>query len=239
MKKLTIAAALAFGFAAPAYAAPGLGSEVYGASVEEGELEFEAIYGALEGGDEDGEDVIKFEAAYGVTDKLRLGILTELEKEPGEGRKAEEVAIEAIYELGKAGPIDFAVYGEYAIGLNGHADKIEAKLLMQHKSGPFDIRFNLIGEKELESGEKVELAYAASADVEAVGEIRLGVQAYGELGTFSKFLPRAEHFIGPVVKAEIEGLGPEIEIEAGYLFALGEANDETDGQFRLALELEF
>lgn len=239
MRKLAITATLAFGLATPAYAAPGLGSEVYGATVEEGELEFEAIYGALDGGDDDGEDVIKLEAAYGVTDKLRLGVLTELEKEPGEGREAEEMGIEAIYELGKAGPIDFALYGEYAIGLNGHSDKVEAKLLMQHRSGPLDIRFNLIGEKELVSGEKVELAYAASADVEAIGEVRLGVQAYGQLGSFSKFLPHAEHFVGPVAKAEIEGLGPEIGIEAGYLFALGDARDETDGQFRLLLELEF
>ena len=42
-----------------------------------------------------------------------------------------------------------------------------------------------------------------------------------------------------VAKAEIEGLGPEIGIEAGYLFALGAARDDSDGQFRLKLEIEF
>lgn len=147
MNRLTIAALSACAFATPAWAAPGMGGEVYGANVEEGELEFEAIYGELDGGEDAGENVLKLEASYGVTDKLRIGVLTELEKEPGEGRKAEEVAIEAIYELGSAGGVDFAVYGEYAIGLNGHADKLEAKLLMQHRSGPLDLRFNLIGEK--------------------------------------------------------------------------------------------
>jgi len=239
MKKVTICAALACALASPAYAAPGLGSEVYGAHVDKGEFELEAIYGALDGGEEDGEDVLKLEAAYAVTERLRLGLIGEFEKEVGGSREAEEIGIEAIYELGSAGPIDFALYGEYGIGLNGHSDKIEGKLLMQHESGPWDLRFNLIAEKELEGGHKVELAYAASADVEAFGEVRLGVQAYGELGTFSNFLPREEHFIGPVAKFEIEGLGPELEIEAGYLFALGEAKDETDGQFRLMLELEF
>ena len=225
--------------AAPAYAAPGMGAEVYGAHVDKGELEFEAIYSELDGGDEDGENVLKLEAAYGVTDKLRLSVIGEFEEEVGGSRKAEEIGIEAIYELGNLGPIDFAIYGEYGIGLNGHSDKIETKLIMQHEAGPLDLRFNLIAEKELESGEKVELEYAASADVETFGEIRLGVQAYGQLGTFDDFLPRAEHFIGPVAKFEIEGLGPELEIEAGYLFALGEAKDETDGQFRIVLELEF
>lgn len=234
-----MAAIVACTLATPAWAAPGLGGEVYGANVEQGEIELEAIYGELDGGADDGEDVLKLEAGYGVTDKLRIGVLTELEKEPAGGRKAEEVAIEAIYELGSAGGVDFAVYGEYAIGLNGNADKLEAKLLVQHRSGPLDLRFNLIGEKELEGGAKVELAYAASADVETFGEVRLGVQAYGELGGFDRFLPRAEHFIGPVAKAEIEGLGPEIGIEAGYLFALGAARDDSDGQFRLKLEIEF
>lgn len=239
MNRIMPAAMLACLIAAPAYAAPGLGGEVYGAHVDKGELEFEAIYGELDGGPEDGENVIKLETAYGVTDRLRLGIVGEFEKEPGESRKAEEIELEAIYELGRLGPLDFALYGAYGIGLNGHSDKIEGKLLMQHESGPLDIRFNLIAEKELEGGEKVELEYAASADVETFGEVRLGVQAYGQLGTFSDFLPRAEHFIGPVAKVEIEGLGPEIELEAGYLFPLGAAKDETDGQFRLVFELEF
>jgi hypothetical protein len=237
MRKSTIAALAACTLATPAWAAPGLGGEVYGANVEQGELELEAIYGELNGGEDDAENVLKLEVGYGVTDKLRIGVLTELEKEPGDGRRAEEIAIEAIYELGSTGGIDFAAYGEYAIGLNGNADKLEAKLLMQRRSGPLDLRFNLIGEKA--GDEKVELAYAASADVETFGEVRIGMQAYGELGTFDNFLPRAEHFIGPVAKAEIEGLGPEIEIEAGYLFALGAARDDSDGQFRLKLEVEF
>lgn len=238
MKRYLLAAALAGATTAPAYAAPGMGDEVYGASVEEGEVEIEARYGALAGGPEDGEDVAKIELAYAPTDKLRLALIGEIEKEPGESREFEALGFEAIYELGSLGPIDFALYGEYEVVFD-HADKIETKLLMQHRSGPWDFRLNLIAEKELESGEKIELEYAASADVETFGELRLGVQAYGQLGTFSKFLPRAEHFIGPVAKIEVEGLGPELEIEAGYLFAVGEAKDETDGQFRLVLGIEF
>jgi len=241
-KRMLAAAAAGGGLCAhtpQAMAAPGLGNEVYGAHVEKGELEIEAKFDSLAGGPDDGENVIKLEAAYGVSDRLRLAPFVKLEKEPGDSRKAEEVGIEAIYELGSAGGIDFALYGEYAFGLNGHADEIEAKLIMQHTSGPWDARLNLIFEKELEGGHKVEIGYAASVDVEAFHEVRLGVQAFGELGTFQDFLPREEHFIGPVAKFEIEGLGPELEIEVGYLFALSEAKDDADGQFRLALEVEF
>jgi hypothetical protein len=239
MFKFIVAATVALAWAGPALAAPGLGSEIYGASVDAGELEFESRYDRLTGGPDDGEDVIKLEAAYGVTGSLRIGVQGEFEKEAGGSRKAEEFAIEAIYELGKVGPLDVAVYGEFAIGLNGHADVAETKLLLQHRSGPWDLRLNLIAEKELEHGQKVELGYAASADVAAIGELRLGVQAFGELGTFDRLLPRAEHFAGPVAKFEIEGLGPEIELEAGYLFALGKARDDADGQLRIGLEFEF
>lgn len=239
MKSIYVfAAAAAFAVPTAAIAAPGLGAEVYGATVEKGEVEIEGRYGALDGGPDDGEDVLKLEAGYGVTDKLRLAVVGEFEKEAGENRRAEAISLEAIYELGKLGPVDVALYGEYEVGLHG-GDKVETKLLLQHKPGPFDLRLNLIAEKDLEGGAPVELGYAASADVETFGEIRLGAQAYGELGTFKNFAPRTEHFLGPVAKCEIEGLGPELGIEAGYLFPLGSAKDDTDGQLKLKLEIEF
>lgn len=240
MKRWKLAAMAALCLpSAQAWAAPGMGQEVYGATVDKGEFEVESRYDRLAGGPDDGEDVIKLEAAYGAASNLRLGITTELEREVGEHRRAEEIGLEAIYALGNAGGLDFAVYGEYAIGLNGHSDAVEAKLLVQHRKGPFDARLNLIAEKELEHGAKIEFGYAASADYEVLDEIRVGAQAFGELGTANRLFPHAEHFIGPVVKAEIEGLGPEIELQAGYLFALGKAKEDTDGQLRFALELEF
>ncbi len=232
--------------AATANAAPGLGSEVYGATVEKGETEFEVQYDRLTGGPENGEDVVTFEAAYGVSNRLRLGVKAEFEREVGSSRKAEELAVEAIYRLGTAGGIDFAVYGEYALAPHG-ADKIETKLLIQRRSGPWDLRLNLIAEKQLMQGEKVELGYAASADVAVAPRLRLGVMAFGELGTFSEFAPNAEHFIGPSAKFRLivsdpDGDGDDhggLSLSTGYLFALGTARQETKGQFRLKLEYEF
>jgi len=237
MRKYTLAALAVVSCSAAAHAAPGLGDEVYGATVEAGEAEVEARYGQLAGGPDDGEDALKLELAYAPSDRLRLGTQFEFEKEPGETRKAEAMGLEAIYTFGKIGGIDVAAYGEYEVVFDG-TDAIEGKLLFQRRSGPFDARLNLIAEKPLASGAKVELSYAASADVAIGGEFRAGVAAFGNLGTFDDFLPREEHFIGPVVKTEIEGLGPEIEIEAGYLFALGKAKDDADGQFRIILGVE-
>ena len=222
--------------AEPAWAEPS--GEISSPVVVKGETEFEAIYGRLSGGPDSGEDILRLEASHSVSDRLRLAIRTELERPRGGPRELEAVSFEAIYDLGRVGGIDVGLYGEYEAVRNGR-DKLEGKVLLERRAGPFDAKLNLIGAKSLASGAPLEFGYAASADVEAIGELRLGVAAFGGLGSTDRFLNRADHYIGPVVKTEIEGLGPELEIEAGYLFALGQAKDDSDGQFRLVVEMEF
>ncbi len=243
MRIVVVATALACALPMPALAAPGLADEVYGATVEPGETEFEAIYGRLGGGAADGADALKLEVGRAIAPNLRIAAFTKLGREAGLSRRAKELAVEAIYHLGRTGGVDFAAYGEYSLGLNGNPDALEAKLLIQRKHGPIDLRLNLIAEKRLVSGAPVEFGYGASADVAATKGVRIGVQAFGELGTAENFLPRAEHFVGPVAKFRVplgggdgdEGFG----IEAGYLFAAGKARDDTAGQLRIALEMEF
>lgn len=240
MRRVLVAAGLAcISFAAaPAHADPGFTDEVYGATVEPGETEAEAQWGRLVGGADDGEDAFKLEAAHNFNDRLRAAVAVEFEREAGGNRKAEALSAEAIYRLGRVGGIDAAIYGEYEIGLDG-ADEVETKLLLQRRTGPWDVRLNLIAEKELRGGAPVEFGYAASADVAVAGDFRLGAEAFGELGSTHRFLPRAKHYVGPAAKLEIEGLGPELELRAAYLFPLGEAKDDSDGQLRVGLELEF
>jgi hypothetical protein len=231
--RVSLVAALLAGLviAAPANAAPGLGDKVYGATVEDGVTEFEARYGRLMGDEADGVDALKLEVSHGFSSRFYGALVGEFEREPHEDRELEAVSVEGIYTLGRVGGIDTALYGEYEIGLHG-ADKVETKLLLQKRAGEFDGRLNLIAEKPL-NGEPIELGYAVSADVEAVGEFRLGLAAFGDV-------THGEHFAGPILKTEIEHLPGrgELELETGYLFALGQAREETDGQFRLLLEYE-
>ncbi len=118
---------------------------------------------------------------------------------------------------------------------------VGTKLLLQKTVGGFDSRVNLIAEKNLHQGQRVELGYAVSMDQEVLDDFRFGVTAFGELGDFHHFAPHAEHFLGPVVKKEFEGLPGhgELEVETGYLFALDRARGDSHGQFRLMLEYEF
>jgi hypothetical protein len=93
-----------------------------------------------------------------------------------------------------------------------------------------------VAEREMVRGAPVTFGYAASADVELVGEFRLGAAAFGDLSGDEG----GHHFAGPIVKTEVPHFGPgELELETGYLFALGSARDETRGQFRLLAAYAF
>lgn len=230
--------AIALALPAPALAAPGLGDDVYPAELERGQPEAAISYHSLAGGTDDGESSLQFEGGWSPSDSLRLGVQVEFGQEPGLVREFEGIAIEASYELGRIGPVSIAAYGAYAITPDG-PDSVIARLMLQHRSGPVDLRFNLNAEKTLRSVDKLELGYGIQADAEVADELRLGVQAFGELGTFDRFLPDAGHFAGPVASLGFGDSGPALELQAAYLFALGTARQDTEGQFRMSLALEF
>ena len=243
MKSFSIAAAAVLALGGSAlHAAPGLDEKVYGATVEAGVSEVEVRYGRLVGGVAAGEDATVVELSHGFSDRLYAGVLLGFEREPGGSRQFQAVGAEGIVTLGHINAIDtdVAIYGEYEAERHG-ADNLETKLLLQHRRGTFDGRLNLIAEKQLKGGSPVEFGYGASADWKLIGDLRGGVEAFGELGSTRHLFPRAGHFVGPILKTELEHLPArgELGIEAGYLFAVGAARDEAKGQARLLLEYEF
>lgn len=224
------------------HAEPGVGDPVYGATLNKGVTEFEARYGRLTGGPENGTDGLVLEAEHAFSNRLAAAVLLELNREFDGRRELSAVSAEAIYALGSIRPlaIDVALYGEYKFGLRSEADVVEGKLLLEHRAGPFDARLNLIFEHAIKANQPIELGYAVSADWRVVGDdFRLGFAAFGDLGTSERFGGRQEHFAGPDIKTEIEHVGPgELEIEAGWLRAFGAARDHTAGQARLLLSYE-
>ena len=191
----------------------------------------------LTGGPDGGEDNFRLEVGYGVSGHTRIAAVAEFEKEVGDPRKLEAIGFEVIQNVGRVGPIDVAVYGEVEIVPNG-TEAVESKLLLEYRSRLTDVRFNLKAEKPLDSTLPTQLGYAASADVAVAENLRLGVTAFGDLGTVSRFAPYAEHFAGPTAKFRIKGLGAPLKVETGYMFALGAAKADAKGMFRLNLELE-
>lgn len=234
--------AVVMGLPTAAMASPGVGDPVYGATVEKGATEFEARYARLTGGTADGEDGLVFEAEHAVSTRFSMAGLAETSREPDGSRQVEALAIEGVYALGKvkAVNLDTALYAEFKHGLRGAPDAIEIKALFEHRAGPFDARLNLIGEQPLRNGEKLQFGYAASADWVVFGDdFRLGLAAFGDLGTPGRLIDREEHFIGPEAEFEIARIGPgELEVETGWLRAFGAARDITNGQARLLIGYE-
>jgi hypothetical protein len=223
-----------------ALAAPGLGSEVYGARVEKGVTEVEARYGRLTGGADDGESALVLEAAHGFTDRFRGSGEVEFEREPGKDAEAEALSLEGVYHLGQVAGIDVGVHGEYEASLHGEGDAAALQALFQKTAGRFDGRLNLGWERGLgDHNDQTEFGYGASAMWQVAHEVKLGAKAFGDLGDGDGLGGRREHFAGPVVEWEMDEIpGGELGIEAGYLFALGSARDDADGQLRLGLEWE-
>ena len=237
-------AALAALAGAPAIASaePGLGGEVYGATVTRGETEIEARYAYLTGGEADGEWNVVGELAHAFTDWWRPAVLFELDHEAGENSDLEAVAFENVFDFSatRDWPVHLGGYLEYEFNTRGETDAVELKLLAERERGPIRLRFNAIAERALggSSANDWEYGYAAQAMWAVKDDFRLGVEGYGDAGADSDFdLDDHGHYWGPVAQFEaFETQNGELELTLGYLAGFDEA--EADGQLRLALEWE-
>ena len=234
-------------WAVPASADPRLDEVVYAPYVENHVLEFETRVGQeVGGGDLKGAQTLVNELEYGVDDRLSLALVTKVERASGEPQRLTGVGVEGIYYLGqipKLG-IDAGLYLEATKGAGGDPDGGEAKLLLAKTDGRFQGLFNFIVERPFNGppGEVfASYGYAASATWRTVGSLRLGAEAFGDFGDDHGFLDRPQGaYVGPQLKWEArpKGLPFEIEVDAGWLAAVGPSAHEADSQVRLNLEFE-
>lgn len=238
-------AALVLSWAGAAAAEPGLGQKVYDPYVRNGLSEVEVRTGRLVGGSAEGDQTTVVELERGINDRFSLAVLGEFEDEPGDARKLDAIAVEGVMYLGQIPRlgIDTGLYLEYEQRIHNQSGVLEGKLLLAKTQDRFQGLFNIIAGQALtdRDGEgATEFSYAASATWETAPKLRLGLEAFGDLGTSRAFGGRQAHYVGPVVKWETRPswLPAELELEAGYLFAVGAAKDYTDGQLRVLIALE-
>jgi hypothetical protein len=231
----------------PALADPRLDEVVYSPYIENHMFELETRVGQEVGaGSLGGTQTDVVEAEYGFTDQLSLALVTKVEGAPGEPRRLTGVGVEGIYYLGQIPNIDVDVglYLEATKGAGGDPDGGEAKLLLAKTEGRFQGLFNFIVERPLSGAGGTVFAsygYAASATWRTVGNLRLGAEAFGDFGDDHGFLAHPQGaYVGPQVKWEgqPQGLPFEIEIDAGWLAAVGPDRREAPSQARINLELE-
>ena len=233
-------------WASAAAADPRLDEVVYSPYVEAHTLELEARGAHQNGGSLRGSTTTVTEADYGLNDRLSLALVVTHEKEGSEASRLTSVGVEAIAYLGRIPGIgvDAGLYLEYGAGQHGEANKGEAKLLLAKTDGRFQGLLNLIAERPFNAprGEGyAAYGYAASATWRTVGRLRLGVEAFGDLGDDHGILARRQGaYLGPQVKWEGRPKGSPVSIvvDAGWLAAVGPSRQEGRTQTRLSVELE-
>ena len=238
--------ALAIGWTGVAWAEPGLANKVYSPYVKNGVTEVEVRAGRLTGGPLDGEQAAVVELERGVSDRLSLAVLAEFEQHAGEESKLDALAVEGVAYLGQIPGVgvDVGGYLEYEQRIHNESGVLEGKLLLAKRSGSFEALLNVIAQKPLTDrpGEgDTEFGYAAQVTWDVGGNLRLGGQAFGGLGSDRSFGGQQAHYLGPVAKWEVRPAwlkGGELEFEAAYLLPAGAARDEADGQVRFVMEYE-
>jgi hypothetical protein len=246
-----------------AHADPRLDEKVYAPYVERGLLEFEARSAGLLDAAGGAQSASVFELEYGIDNHLNLALLGIESREPHGPARWSGAGVEAVYDLGQIGKtgVDAGLYLEYGNGLNGRPDKLEGKILLAKRVGRFEGLLNLIVERPLNApnhGNFASYGYAASATWSVAGSVRIGVEALGDLGSDRGFLGRQGAYLGPQLKAELRPFGGgdadldddgdeparrashpiEIDIDAGWLAAVGPGRSEATSQVRIGVEVE-
>jgi hypothetical protein len=247
--KLVLGAALAAaGMMACSQAAadPRLDEKVYDPYIENHTAELEIRHGQELGGALDGERTTVFEGEYGLNDRVSLALVGALAHDPGEGTALNGIGLEGVVYLGRVPKlgIDAGLYLEYTKGLNGEPDGGEAKLLLAKTAGRFQGLFNFIVERPLTgpSSERFNsYGYAASATWLVAGQLRVGAEAFGDLGDDHGFLKGPQGaYLGPQIKWEGRpSFSPvDIVVDAGWLKSIGADQLEAKSQARIAIEFE-
>jgi hypothetical protein len=228
-----------------ATADPRLDEKVYTPYVENGVAEVETRVGGEVGGALGGETTTVVEAEYGLNDRVSLAFVGALGRAPGDAARLNSFGLEAVAYVGQipALGVDTGLYLEYGRGLHGETDTLEAKMLFAKTKGRFQALANLIVEKPVTAPQGEAIAtygYAASVTWRVIGRLRLGAEAFGDLGSDRAFLGRQGAYVGPEARwaARPRGSPVEIEVDAGWLASAGTDRDEARSQLRLAVELE-
>ncbi|MFI4950796.1 MAG: hypothetical protein ACHP7A_07125 [Caulobacterales bacterium] len=237
---------LALAWTTAASAEPGLANKVYSPYVRNGVTEVELRGGRLTGGPLNGEQAAVVELERGLSDRVSLAVLAEFEQHAGEEKKLDALAVEGVAYLGQIPGlgVDVGGYVEYEQRIHNESGVLEGKLLLARRAGRFEGLVNLIATKALTDRpdeDATDFGYAAQATWGVGHRVRLGAQAFGDLGSDRGLGGRQAHYLGPVAQWEIRPAwlkGGELEFEGAYLLPVGTARGQTDGQVRFVVEFE-
>ncbi len=219
--------------------------KVYDPYVENHTIQFETRAGQEIDGPLGGARTVVLEAEYGLNDRVSLALVGDISREAGQASRFTGLGLEGVVYLGqipKLG-VDAGLYLEYMRGFQGESDAGETSCCWLGPPGTS--RASSTSSSSAHSGScgqgYASYGYAASATWRAIGGVRLGAEAFGDLGDDHGFLNRPlGAYGGPLLKWEAHpSFSPvEIKLDAGWLKAVGANRGEAGSQVRLTLELE-
>lgn len=226
------------------------GDKVYSPIIEEGELEIEArlLFGTDRHPDRDGAQNHVFEIGYGFTPRWASAVLVEVERTPGEPAKATHVSFENIVTLLPQGKywLDLGGYVEFEKGVNGDANEIETRLLVEKQAGRWTVTTNAIFTKNISGDEGLgtKFGYNWRTKYRLTRSFELGVEGYGNIGrlTNADALVDQYHTIGPAVLGKVNLFGPRtgaLRYDISYLRGLTNGAPASNFQLNLEYELRF
>ncbi len=245
IKSAALGLALALLFVQAATADPRLDEKVYDPYVHNHIFEIETRAASESGGPLAGAVAYIGELEYGVSDHLSLSLVNKVAGGAGEPTRLRGVGVEAVDYLGQIPGlgIDVGLYGEYMAGLGGDDSGLEAKLLLAKQAGPVEALLNLIVERPIHvpGQEFATYGYAGAVNWRAGGNLKLGIQAFGDLGDDHGGFSRPQvAYVGPAIFWEGRPRRSPVEVELGlsWLKAFGADRHEGDRQVRVTLEFE-
>ena len=227
-----------------AMADPRLDEKVYTPYVQNGVTELEVRTAGQNGGAAGGDVTTVLEGEYGLNDRVSLALVGSIVRTRDEGTRLNSLGLEGVAYVGQIPwiGVDTAAYLEYGQGLSGQGGVLESKLLLAKTAGRFQGLFNLILERPIGPKDQAfgSYGYAVSATWRTVGALRIGAEAFGDLGNDHHFGGSQGAYVGPQILWEGHpGNSPvDIDVDLGWLFPVGADRIETRSQFRVGLEFE-
>lgn len=234
--------ALALGLGTTGSALAGPADQVYLPIVEKGETEFELAGGYRSFGSGPDEHALKFELAYGVTNRWKTELVLEYAAEDGNPGKLEAWEWENIILLTEQGKYwaDVGVFAEYENVFADGPDEIKIGPMLQKEVGPTIANLNLLFAREVGTGAShdTELDYTWQLKWRGKQALEWGLQGFGGFGVLDHLGDGDKHSIGPALFG-VQRLanGNKFAYNGAVLAGLNSAAPDLTVRFQLEYEV--
>ena len=191
--------------------------------------------------DGDAGDTHSLSVAYGVSDRLALGLELQGER-VGATFAVDTLDLSALYHFAALNEGSLKLGMKVSAGLNRHGQlaQAEVRLIAEQIGSEWWLQGNIIAEHERANGSRnFTLAYIANASHNLVSNIWLGVEVSGSMsGLAGTAEGERGHFIGPSASVEYD-FSKSADVEVGAVYLARIAGTGPANSVRLFVQINF